>query len=110
MVSLPRPIPDPLIELIAEELRVLGQPSRLRLIDYLERYGETTVQALADDLDATQQNVSRHLGILLEAGVVARRQEGRAAWYKLRNRDAFGLVEDIGLRTLQRLQDRAEPP
>jgi len=41
VVPLPRPIPDPLIELIAEELRVLGQPSRLRLIDYLERCGET---------------------------------------------------------------------
>lgn len=44
-MSVPRPTPEPLIELIAEDLRVLGQPLRLRLIDYLERCGETTVEA-----------------------------------------------------------------
>ncbi|MBA3509329.1 MAG: helix-turn-helix transcriptional regulator [Thermoleophilaceae bacterium] len=67
-----------MIELIADELRVLGQPLRLRLIDYLEPCGETNAQGLADDLGATQQNVSRHLGILHQAGVVARRQrDGR---------------------------------
>lgn len=89
---------------------MLGQPSRPRLIDYLERCGETTVQELTDDLGATQQNVSRHLGILLQAGVLARRQDGRVAWYKLLNREAFRLIEDVGLRTLQLLRDRAETP
>lgn len=65
------------VNLIASRLRVLGQPLRVRLIDHLDRSGEAHVQALADELAATQQNTSKHLGALWRAGVVTRRQEGR---------------------------------
>ena len=55
-MPLPRPLPDPLVELIARRFRVLGEPMRIRLLDRL-RDGEATVLELTDALGASQQNV-----------------------------------------------------
>ncbi len=88
----PRPIPAPLTELVAGRFRVLSHPARVWLIDYLEWHGETNVQALADELGATQQNASRHLGLLVQAGLLDRRREGRVVWYRLADTGAFALI------------------
>lgn len=92
-MRLPRPIPDPLAELIAGRLQVLGQPLRIRLIDQLERDGEASVQALADATGISVHNASQHLGVLREAGVVARRQSGRMAYYELADAGALTVYE-----------------
>lgn len=72
-MALQRPLGDPLVDLVARPLRVLGQPVRVRLIDRLDRLGEAHVQALADELEASQQNASKHLGALWRAGTIRRR-------------------------------------
>ncbi len=102
-VEVPRPLPDPLVELVAHRFHVLGQPVRVRLLDALERRGEANVQTLADELSATQQNVSRHLGVLTHAGLLARRQDGRLVWYRLSNQDAFGLIEATAVEVIGEL-------
>src|SRR6266567_4497673 len=81
---MPSPIstPEPLIELVAQRLRVLGQPLRIRLIDNL-REGAATVQQLVCAVDGVQQNVSQHLAILHQAGIVSRRKDGTHVWYEL---------------------------
>ena len=59
--SVPHPLPEALIELIARRFRVMGEPMRIRLLDQL-RSGPMTVNELAEALGATQQNVSKHVG------------------------------------------------
>lgn len=103
--DLPRPIPEPVVERTAERLRVLGQPIRIRVVERLEARGEMSVQALADELNATQQNISRHLNLLAGAGVLTRRQEGRTVLYKLADPDAFSVVHDVGLRVIRELRE-----
>ncbi len=71
---------------MANRLQLLGQPIRIRVVERLEARGEMSVQALADELNATQQNVSRHLNLLARAGVLTRRQEGRTVLYELADR------------------------
>lgn len=56
--------------LVAQRLALLGQPVRIRLIEHSDRVPELSVQALADELGATQQNVSHHLALLLDVGWV----------------------------------------
>ncbi len=68
--DVPHPLPEPLVELIAERFRLLGEPMRIRLLDRL-RDGEATVRELQEATGASQQNVSQHLGALLRAGIVA---------------------------------------
>ena len=70
-MALPSPIPDPVVELIAERFRLLSEPMRVRALDQLRGAGEASVGELAERLGTSQQNVSKHLGILHGAGIVA---------------------------------------
>lgn len=97
------PIPDPLIEPIGARLRLLALPLRIRIIDHLDRHGETNVQALTDHLGATQQNVSRHLRLLTEAAVLERRRDGRIVWYRLCDQAALRLIECAASSILYRV-------
>ena len=71
MTDLPHPIPADLAELVARRFRVLAEPMRIRLLDCL-RDGSATVGELQLATEASQQNVSKHLGVLLDAGFVSR--------------------------------------
>ena len=90
----PTPLPDPVVELVARRFRVLGEPMRIRILERL-RGGEQTVQELTDAINASQQNVSKHLNILLDAGLVARRKEGTSALYAIADDSVFALCENV---------------
>jgi len=90
----PHPIPDQLVELIARRFRVLGEPMRIRLLDRL-REGPATVGELQQALGATQQNVSKHLGVLLAAGMVSRSKRGNHAVYGIADEAVFALCEQV---------------
>jgi DNA-binding transcriptional ArsR family regulator len=92
--SLPRPLPDALVELIARRFRVIGEPMRIRLLDRL-RDGEATVHELTEATGASQQNVSKHLGMLHEAGIVARRKSGNQVFYRVVDGGVFELCESV---------------
>ncbi len=96
---MPHPLPGPLVERIAERFRVLGEPMRIRLLDAL-REREATVVDLQDAIGASQQNVSKHLGMLLRAGIVARRKDGNHSVYSIADPVVFALCEEVcgGLR------------
>ena len=98
-VSAPHPLPSPLIELIAQRFKVLGEPMRIRLLDEL-RTGPATVGELHERLGASQQNVSKHLGVLLGAGVVTRSKRGTASVYEIADPAVFELCDIVcgGLR------------
>ncbi len=93
-MPLPQPLPDDLVELIARRFRVLAEPMRIRLLDRL-RGGEATVGELAQALDASQQNVSKHLAMLTDAGVLGRRKDGNRVYYRIADEGVFALCEDV---------------
>lgn len=64
------------------------------------------MQALADELGATQQNVSRHLGLLLRADIVARRQDGRTRWYRLADETDFAFLHATALDIVNALREQ----
>ena len=93
-MSLPHPLPDPLIELIARRFRVIGEPMRIKLLDSL-REREASVGELCAATGASQQNVSKHLGVLLEAGIVGRRKGGNQVFYSIVDEGIFRLCEEV---------------
>jgi DNA-binding transcriptional ArsR family regulator len=82
------------VELVARRFRVLGEPLRIRLLERL-REGEATVGELVESTGTTQQNVSKHLGVLLQAGIVGRRKEGTASHYRIVDETVFKLCENV---------------
>jgi DNA-binding transcriptional ArsR family regulator len=88
-----------LVELIAQRFRVIGEPMRIRLLDHL-RSGPASVGELSEALGASQQNVSKHLGVLLQAGIVAREKRGNHSVYSITDESVFDLCEQVcgGLR------------
>jgi DNA-binding transcriptional ArsR family regulator len=99
MPQTPHPLPDDLVELIARRFRVLSEPMRIRLLDVL-RDGGATVAELQEATGSSQQNVSKHLGVLLQSGIVARRKEGNFARYEIADDSVFALCDQVcgGLR------------
>lgn len=95
------------LELVAARFRVLGEPLRLRILQMLEE-GECSVTELAELLGTTQPNASKHLKLLNEVGLVARRQEKNTAFYSLADDTVFELCELICSRLEQRLSAQVE--
>jgi DNA-binding transcriptional ArsR family regulator len=93
-VSLPHPLPDDLVDLIARRFRVIGEPMRIRLLDRL-RNGEASVNELATGLDASQQNVSKHLGVLADVGILGRRKERNHVYYRIVDDSVFALCDQV---------------
>ncbi len=93
-MHLPHPVPNDLVELIARRFRVLGEPMRIKLLDRL-REGEASVNELAEALGASQQNVSQHLKVLTEVGILGRRKEGIHVHYRIVDEGVFALCEQV---------------
>jgi DNA-binding transcriptional ArsR family regulator len=104
---LPHPLPEPLIELVAQRFRVLGEPMRIKLLDRL-REGDATVGELQEALGASQQNVSKHLGILHSAGMVARTKQGNHSRYSISDPSVFELCDAVCGGVRRQLQDLEE--
>jgi len=72
-----------LYSLKANVIAAAGNPIRLAIIDFL-KYGEQCVCDIADHVDGQRSNVSRHLGVLLKAGVVEQHKDGLKMMYSLK--------------------------
>jgi DNA-binding transcriptional ArsR family regulator len=99
LTSVPHPLPAPLVEVIAQRFRVIGEPMRIRLLDAL-RDGPLTINELTEALGASQQNVSKHVGVLARAGIVAREKDGTRVRCTIVDETIFQLCELVcgGLR------------
>lgn len=73
---------DRTLELVARRFRSLGEPFRLRILQSLSR-SEKSVTELVEELEAGQTNVSKHLQLLLDGGLVARRKQGTSNIYSI---------------------------
>jgi DNA-binding transcriptional ArsR family regulator len=75
-------IPDEFLDLMAEKFRMLADPTRLAILRCLMP-GERNVTQVVAETGRNQANVSKHLKMLAESGLVARRKEGLQVFYKL---------------------------
>jgi ArsR family transcriptional regulator len=93
-MALPHPLPDDLVELIARRFRALSEPMRIRLVDRL-REGEATVGELSESVGASQQNISKHLAVLADTGILGRRKDGNRVYYRIVDEGVLTLCEDV---------------
>ncbi len=75
-------IPDEILDRMAEKFRTLGDPTRLAILRALLG-GEKNVGTVVSETGQNQANVSKHLKLLAEAGMVRRRKEGLQVFYSV---------------------------
>ncbi len=96
-----------LYEMKAEIFKAIGHPIRLAIMDTL-REGERCVCEVAALVGAERSNVSRHLAVMVKAGVLASRKEGLQVFYRVRTpclMNVFPCVENALRQQLE--EDRA---
>lgn len=94
----------PSLDLTLDVLRAAAEETRLRILALLAE-GELSVSDLTDILGQSQPRISRHLKLLVEAGLVERHREGAWAFFRLTDR---GTALKIIRPTLESL-DRSDP-
>ncbi len=88
------PMSPAVLELVAARFRLLSEPTRLRIVQALQG-GERTVGELTAMVLSTQPNVSKHLKILLDGGILSRRPVGAVAYYSIVDPVVFRLCEAV---------------
>ncbi len=73
----------------ADYLKALAHPTRLRILDFLMKQKETCVKSLWEELNLQQSNVSQHLALLKQRGIIDSRKEGVKTCYWIVDSDAI---------------------
>jgi DNA-binding transcriptional ArsR family regulator len=81
-----------MVELVARRFQVLGEPCRIRILQALQS-GPKTVNQIVRDLVGNQPNISKHLQILFDAGLVGRERSGNSVFYCIADPVVFKLCE-----------------
>ena len=80
------------LELVARYFGALSVPMRLRILSQL-REGERNVGEITAATGCTQANVSKHLAVLAQNGLVAKTQRGTSAYYRFADDSVYRLCE-----------------
>ncbi|HTL30551.1 MAG TPA: metalloregulator ArsR/SmtB family transcription factor [Tepidisphaeraceae bacterium] len=93
------PLDGPQLAAVADLFAVLSEPSRLRILQFLQG-GPATVSQIMKATGLKQANASKQLGILHQAGVLAREKDGNVVNYSIRLPLVFDLCALVctGLR------------
>ncbi|MCB2205134.1 metalloregulator ArsR/SmtB family transcription factor [bacterium] len=92
-------------DLLAEMFTALGHPNRLRIVAFLTD-GERCQCELPDVLQLEQSNISRHVKVLVSAGVLRARKDGIRTMLRVSNPAVFDLLNDSEAIVLDALQSR----
>jgi ArsR family transcriptional regulator len=99
-----RPLDDATAQQLAEVLRALGEPTRLRLVSLIAAHpdAEACVCDLVEPIGLSQPTVSHHLKVLVDAGLLEREQRGKWAYYRLVPGTLDALADLLGTTRVRR--------
>jgi ArsR family transcriptional regulator, arsenate/arsenite/antimonite-responsive transcriptional repressor len=73
-------------------LKALAHPSRLQIIENLDKNG-CNVNKLAEDLNIPQSTISQHLGILKKINIVSAKKDGYNTCYKVKDKRVYRILK-----------------
>ena len=88
-------------------LKALGQPTRLQILDLLKD-GERCVCEIFPAIDQEQANVSKHLTILKQSGILESRKEGLRVIYWIKNKEVLDLIKGVSLMLKNQAREQRE--
>jgi DNA-binding transcriptional ArsR family regulator len=85
---------DQLLEKIADRLKAMADPTRLRILHVLQD-GERCVTDVLSIIGGSQANVSKHLSVLRRVGLVECRREGVNVFYRIEDPTVFAICATV---------------
>jgi ArsR family transcriptional regulator len=76
-------VPPDQRDAVAQRFRLLGEPVRLELLEALHAEGKMSVGELVEATGHRQANVSKHLGLMADDGLLTRNREGVHVYYAI---------------------------
>jgi DNA-binding transcriptional ArsR family regulator len=89
-----REAPEQLLEKIADRLKAMADPTRLRILHVLQE-GERCVNDILAQVGGSQANISKHLSVLRRAGLVECRREGVNVYYRIEDETVFAICSTV---------------
>jgi DNA-binding transcriptional ArsR family regulator len=99
-------LPTEVMQQVAEYFNILSEPMRLKILSLLQD-DEKCVQELVEATQTSQANVSKHLKVMLQAGILSRRTEGTSAYYSVEDPLIFELCHLVCNRLASRIEEQA---
>ena len=87
-------LPPEALDKVADYFRALSEPTRLHILNLL-RAGERNVGELAEATSYMAANVSRHLALLTQQGLVRRVARGTCAYYSIADDSVYALCDVV---------------
>ena len=91
---------------VAHYFSLLSEPTRLRILHAICQ-AEQSVSAIVAATGATQTNVSRHLALLHQAGVVSRRRDGNTVYYGVADPEFVSICRSVCVQIAGRIDAHA---
>ncbi len=95
------------LEAIADFFKVLSESSRLQILNALQE-GPMTVNELVDATGLGQANLSKHLKLLTQAGILSRQPSGVSVYYEIIDPIVFDLCKRVCGSISDRLKQQAQ--
>lgn len=99
-------LPDEALAQVASYFQALSEPTRLQILNLL-RQGERSVGELAQRCGYSSANISRHLALLTQHGLVARQSRGNSAIYTIADPSVYALCDLVCGNIARRLDQVA---
>jgi len=82
------------LEMKAEVLKVLAQPTRLKILEFL-RNGERCICEIVPAINGEQSNISRHISLMQKSHLVTTRKDGVKVMVKVKNPEIFNILDRV---------------
>jgi len=83
-----------ILELKAEVLKALAQPTRLKILELL-RNGERCICEIVPAINGEQSNISRHISLMQKTNLVVTRKDGVKVMVKVKDLELFNILDGV---------------
>jgi len=94
-----------LTEIKSEILTAMGHPNRIRIMEFLKD-GEKCACEIVPALKIEQSNLSRHMKILVQAGILNSWKDGQKVMYEIADKKFIKILDDISTILKNRIKNR----
>ena len=86
-------LPESFIVQVSDTIKLLGHAQRIRILEFLDLNGESSVGVITEGIDGQQAAVSQHLNKMRVSHVIAARRDGKQMYYRISSESATTILD-----------------